>query len=129
MQDLKVLGLKVERRTGDPEDPIAAVIDIQDSFHNRVDLLTGIRGMSEEAFDRIEETRFMKSSIKMVSLEDFIAMKIFAGSPKDLADVIGVLEVSNNKVKPDLLKELTAAYGKKCLAQLQALLKDHPLKR
>ncbi len=127
-QDLKVLGLSVERRTGDHEDPIAAVINIQDSFHNRVDLLTGIRGMSEEAFHRAEETRFMKSSIKMVSLEDFIAMKIFAGSPKDLADVIGVLEVSNNKVNASLLKELTAAYGKKCLAQLQAILKAHPLK-
>ena len=35
-QDLKVLGLSVERRTGDHEDPIAAVVNIRDSFHNRV---------------------------------------------------------------------------------------------
>ena len=127
-RDLQNLGLSIERRNGDHDDPSAAVINIQDSFHNRVDLLIGIRGMKEEVFSRAEEARFMDSLIKMVSLEDFIAMKIFAGSQKDISDVIGVLEVSSNKVNAGLLKELIVPYGKECVARLQALLKEHPLK-
>ena len=32
-----------------------AVINIQDTFHNRVDLLIGIRGMTQEVFQLFEE--------------------------------------------------------------------------
>lgn len=126
-RELQTQGFSIARRSGDPDDPIAEVINVQDLFHNRVDLLIGIRGMSQEVFQRVEVAQFMDSSIKIVSLEDFIAMKIFAGSPKDIQDVIGVLEVSNNKINAGFLKELSAQYGKECTARLQTLLKDHPL--
>ena len=96
--DLRVEGLSVEHRSGDQNDPISAVINIQDHFHNRVDLLIGIRGMTPEVFHRAEEAQFMGSSIKIVSREDFIALKIFAGSPKTIQDVIGVLNVSGQKM-------------------------------
>ncbi|HLD50563.1 MAG TPA: hypothetical protein VJC08_05125 [bacterium] len=83
-RDLQGQGLSVERRSGDLDDPIAAVINVQDLFHNRVDLLIGIRGMTQEAFHRVEQAQFMGASIKIAGLEDFIAMKVFAGSPKDI---------------------------------------------
>jgi predicted nucleotidyltransferase len=127
-QDLKAQGLSIEHRKGDPDDPIAGVINIQDCFHNRVDLLIGIHGMTQEVFHRVEQAQFMGSTIKIVSLEDFIAMKIFAGSPRDIQDVIGVMEVSGDKINADLLRGLSAQYGDDCTAKLQALFKEHPLK-
>ena len=83
-RDFTGQGWSVEHRRGDPDDPITAVINIQDAFHNRVDLLIGIRGMRKEVFDRVEQAKFMGSAIKIAGLEDFITMKIFAGSPRDI---------------------------------------------
>ena len=125
-RDLRAQDFNVEHRSGDSEDPIAAVLNIQDSFHNRVDLLIGIRGMTSEVFHRVEKAQFMGASIKMVGLEDFIALKIFAGSPKDTQDVIGVLQVSGRKINFDFLKKLTAGYGSGCLERLQAILQEYP---
>ena len=126
-RDLEGQGFKIERRTGDVDDPIVAVINIQDAFHNRVDLLTGIHGMTQEIFHRVEQVQFMGSSIKIAGLEDFIAMKVFAGSPKDIQDVIGALQVSKEKINRNLLEKLTSQYGSQCLEKLKTLLKEHLL--
>jgi len=115
-------GFQVEYQQGDSEDPIKAVMNVRDAFQNRVDLLLGIRGMSEEVFDRVEVATFMDTRIKIVGLEDFIAMKIFAGSPKDIADIVGVLEVSGEKVKTPLLREIVSIYGSAELKKLEGLL-------
>jgi hypothetical protein len=37
---------------GDADDPAAGVISVTDARHNRVDLLTGIRGMPEDVFNK-----------------------------------------------------------------------------
>jgi hypothetical protein len=126
-EDLRVKGFIVDHRTGDWDDPIQGAINIQDHFHNRVDLLMGIQGMSKDLFDRSEKARFMDSTIQIVGREDFIALKIFAGSPKDIQDIIGVLDVSEKNIDLNLLKELTSQYGPDCLKKLQTLLKDHPI--
>lgn len=44
----------------------------------------------------------------MIGIDDFIAMKIFAGGPLDIADVRGVLNVSRELVHMDLVKRLTS---------------------
>jgi len=123
--NLKSLGLKATYRKGDTEDPIGGVINIEDQFSNRVDLLMGIRGMRPEALLRCQEAQFMGALIKIVSIEDFIALKIFAGSPKDIGDVMGVMDVSREKINLNSLKEITSQYGAVCLQKLQSILKDH----
>ncbi len=128
-RDLKHAGWVVEQRRGDQDDPIAGVTYIQDQFGNRVDLLLGIRGMDKKIFDRVKEARFMNSKIKMVSQEDLIAMKIFAGSPKDLQDVIGIFQVSGTAIDLILLKKLTSQYGSSSTKKLQELLKEYPLEK
>lgn len=125
--DLRLKGFSIDYRRGDRNDPISALINIQDTFYNRVDLLIGIRGTTPEIFQRVQEAQFMDASIKIVGQEDFIAMKMFAGSPKDIHDVIGVLNVSGQKIDFSLLKKLTAQYGADCLQRLQALFKEHHL--
>lgn len=115
-------GLKAKFTRGDFNDPVDSVINIEDKFRNRVDLLTGIRGMDKRVFNRAVTSSFLNVPLRLISVEDFIAMKIFAGSPKDIEDVLGVLKVSENKIDISLLKKLTLHYGKKELARVEKIL-------
>ena len=158
-------GLKATRSRGEPGDPIGTVIHVKDCFDNCVDLLMRIRGMAEAAFTRTIETKFMHMPVRVIGVEDFIAMKLFVGSPKDIKpsqnlgdcefriancelarrkksairnsksamrrywdefmnDAIGVLNVSSNRVRRPLLKELVQGYGKEALRNLAALLRE-----
>ena len=117
-------GLKSVRRKGDLRDPVGAVIHVSDRFENRVDLLIRIRGMTEAAFSRTVEAEFMQAPVRVIGVEDFIAMKVFAGSPKDLGDAAGVLHVSSNRVHLPLLNALVRRYGKDAVRRLQLLLRE-----
>ncbi|MBI3319096.1 MAG: hypothetical protein HYZ89_00695, partial [Candidatus Omnitrophica bacterium] len=77
---LRQAGLRVTYRKGDAHDPIGAVINAEDRFTNRVDLLMDIRGTTAALFSRAIDAKFMKTRIRVIGLEDFIATKIFAGS-------------------------------------------------
>ena len=108
---LQETGLKIAYRKGDFNDPIGALINIEDSFHNRVDLLMNIRGTQEIVFSRTVKADFMGTQIQLIGIEDFIALKVFAGSPKDINDVIGVLQVSYDQINLALLKQVVRNYG------------------
>jgi hypothetical protein len=116
-------GLTTTYRKGDLRDPIGAVLNVEDRFGNRVDLLIRVRGMEEGVFTRTVATRFMGRTIHLVCVEDFIAMKLFAGSPQDLRDAAGALKVSGTRVDRSLLKRLTQQYGGSALHRFESLLK------
>ena len=118
---LKKDGFKIELRRGDAQDPIRSVVHIEDKFQNRVDLLTGIRGMNEDVFDRAVTASFVGAPIKIIGVEDFIAMKVFAGSPGDIQDVVGVLKAGAGKINLPLTRQLTLRYGKKELERLEKI--------
>lgn len=129
--DVKVLivkfqeiGFKATYRKGDLNDPIGALINVEDHFNNRVDLLMNVRGVTEIIFSRTVKTEFMGAPIQVIGIEDFIALKIFADSPKDLSDVAGALKVSYDRINLVLLKDLVRNYGKDALSQLESLLGD-----
>lgn len=125
--DLTKIGLKVTCREGDHDDPIDGVINIEDKFHNRVDLLLGIHGMSEDTFSRTTESSFMGATIQLISIEDLIAMKIFAGSQKDIHDVEGIFSVSKEGIDVAQLKSLVHHYGENEFAKLISILNDRDL--
>jgi hypothetical protein len=118
---LKKSGLKTELRRGAPDDPIAAVLAVQDSYENRVDLLVGIRGLDAGAFERALTVPFGSERVRVIGLEDFVAMKIFAGSSQDLNDARRVIGVVGKGLNRPLLQTLTQRYGKKYLAELKRL--------
>lgn len=122
IRKLKENKLIVQKRTGDINDPIQCVINIQDSYNNQVDLLIGIRGMSQDAFKRLNACSFKDSEIRIISVEDFIAMKIFAGSPKDINDASGALQISKEQIDFSLLNKLTENYGNEYSEKLKTLL-------
>jgi hypothetical protein len=115
-------GLNCDYRAGDSADPLDGVFEITDKYSNQVDLITGIKGMDKDVFKRSCATVFLKKKISIAGIEDFVAMKVFAGSPKDLEDARGVLAQAQDKVDKKLLKQLTGNYGKRVLQRLEAML-------
>jgi hypothetical protein len=121
-QRFKAAGFSTDLRRGDVGDPIAAVLELSDSFRNRVDLLVGLRGLEAEAFQRAIEVNFQGAKLRVVDVEDFIAMKVFAGGPQDLADARYALAAAQKSLDMKLLTRLTARYGRDAIAELDKLL-------
>ena len=115
-------GFHTELRRGDFDDPIGAVLTLQDSFENQVDLLVDIRGFDPEAFSRTIEVSLYGEPLKFVSLEDFIAMKVFAGGPQDIADAKNAIESALEPLDLDLVRKVAARYGADTVGSLKNLL-------
>ena len=124
LQGFQKAGLKTTHRMGDLSDQIGAVINVEDSYDNRVDLLMDIRGMEEEVFSRTIQAKLEGAPVRIVGMEDFIAMKLFAAGPQDLIDVAEALKVSGSQFDKTLLKKLAQGYGKETQRRLEALLKS-----
>jgi len=120
----KAAGFATELRRGDMEDPIAAVLALRDSFQNRVDLLVGLRGLEPEAFSRAIAVAFQGASLRVIGIEDFIAMKVFAGGPKDIADARHALLAAKASIDTNLLLRLAARYGRSAAGELKKLLEN-----
>jgi hypothetical protein len=80
--------------------------------------------MDPAAFSRTVPAPLLGSPIRMIGVEDFIAMKLFAGAPRDVEDVRGVLTVCRELIDTDLAKRLTARYGQRELTLLESLLAE-----
>ena len=116
-------GYEVQLREGDFEDPVPAVLVITDSHGNRVDLLGGVRGLEAAAFSRAITVPFQGRSLRVIGLEDLIAMKIFAGEPKDLNDAGAAIQVAGDTLDLDLLRRLAKGYGRTTVEILEKMLK------
>jgi len=119
---LSLCDFNVIVKMGGCGDPLTGIILIEDKFGNQVDLILGIKGMQPSAFKRIKKDFFQDTKINMIGVEDFIAMKIFAGGQKDINDIKGVLEISKENINYELLRELTSFYGEKELSVLEDLI-------
>jgi predicted nucleotidyltransferase len=116
------LGFLVEVRRGGLDDPIQALLEIRDTFDNRVDLIVGIKGLPVETFKRSIDVAFSGERIRVVGREDFIAMKVFASGPQDLSDARQVLAINAGHIDFSLLKLITERYGREARANLSSLL-------
>jgi predicted nucleotidyltransferase len=121
-QVLKRKGFSVELRRGDADDPIPAMLVVSDKYENRVDLLSGLRGLDPQVLARTVEMPFSGATIRVVSREDFIAMKCFAGGPQDLEDARVALKTSSETLDLDLLRRVTRRFGRDAADVLEVLL-------
>jgi hypothetical protein len=95
-----------------------------DSYDNRVDFLVGLRGLDPEAFARAIKVNFQDQALHVAALEDFVAMKLFAHGPQDIADARHALELAEGSVDVALLRMLAERFGRETLATLDALLRE-----
>jgi len=121
-QSLIVEGYEVALRTGDIDDPIPGLLEIKDRLGNRVDLLIGLRGMDPEAMDRTRQVALAGSMLEVVSREDFIAMKAFAGGPVDLADARAVMDLDRGSLDVELLRRLAQRFGRDTVKAIESLI-------
>jgi hypothetical protein len=117
-------GFITELRIGDPDDPIPALLDLRDAHGNRVDLLIGLRGLDPEALSRASEVAFLDGVLRIVGREDLIAMKLFAGGPQDLADARAALQLDQETLDMELLRRLSARFGRSAARALETLLAE-----
>jgi hypothetical protein len=117
-------GLQAKLRLGDAEDPIPGLLALSDEFGNRVDLLLGLRGLEPAAFARAIEVPFQGQSLRFIGREDFVAMKLFAGGPLDIADAQQVFAAAAETMDLNLLRRLAGRYGREAAARLDQLLES-----
>ena len=107
-------------REGDLADPEPAVLELSDPHGNRVDLLAGLRGLEPAAFARALTVPF-QGTLRIIGREDFVAMKIFAGAPKDLADARSMIQLAGASLDLVLLRQLAQRYGQSTLGTLEQM--------
>ena len=104
-------GFVTQLQEGAPKDPITAVLTLSDSHGNRVDALAGLRGLEAEAFSRAVTVCFQGETLRVIGLEDFIAMKLFAGGPTHRADARAAIRSAGAALDRPLLRRLADSYG------------------
>lgn len=119
---LGAAALQTELREGDAEDPVPAVLALRDAHGNRVDLLAGLRGLDPAVFQRTVTIPFQGASLRIIGREDFIAMKLFAGGPKDLMDAGAALQAGGAALDLALLRRLAGGFGRPALEALERML-------
>jgi len=117
----KSAGFRTSLRYGDDDDPISALLEISDAHGNRVDLLSGLRGLERKAFSRAVDVPFHGATLRVASLEDFVAMKLFAGGPQDIDDARRALEIAGKDIDTVLLKRIVERYGRDAMEALTNL--------
>ncbi len=117
-------GCGADLRVGDAEDPIPALLSVTDEFGNRVDLLIGLRGMDPAAMERSSEVTLSGFPLKIIGREDFIALKVHAGGPQDLADARAVIAIDPTSLDLVLVRRAAAGFGRDAARRLKLLLSD-----
>jgi hypothetical protein len=123
-KDLTDAGFDVELKKGAYDDPIAAVLIVRDKYRNRVDVLFGLRGFDREAFDRVLQVEMSGESLRVVSREDFIAMKLFAGGPVDVRDAQQAYYVNKAVLDTALLRKVTRKFGRDASNALELIIAE-----
>jgi hypothetical protein len=65
---------------------------------------------------------FQGSILRVVSREDFIAMKSFAGGPQDLLDARDAYLGAEGPVDLDLLRRITCRFGRDAADRLEQII-------
>jgi len=115
-------GYEATLRIGDVDDPIPGLLEVKDSHGNRVDLLIGLRGMDPALLDRTGQVRLAGAILEIVSREDSIAMKAFAGRPFDLADARAVIDQHRESLDLELLRRLARRFGRETAKVVEDLI-------
>jgi hypothetical protein len=64
----------------------------------------------------------------VVGLEDFIAMKVFAGGPQDLADARAAIAAAGGRLNQSLAKALARRFGRDVAEMLERLIAESSVK-
>lgn len=112
-------GRLAQLREGDHDDPIGALLAVEDAHVNRADVLFGLRGLDRSALTRAVGVHFEGVLLQVIGREDLIATKAYDGGPLDLQDARGLLAVDPDSVDRPLLLELAQRFGPMTLGRVR----------
>ena len=78
--------------------------------------------MDPALLDRTGQVRLAGAILEIVSREDFIAMKAFAGGPVDLADARAVIDLDRESLDLELLRRLAQRFGRDAARTVEDLI-------
>ena len=93
----------VDVRRGDFEDPLAGVIRIARAREGSVDVIVGRSFWQRQLLARAETSSIGTTSLPVVRAADLILLKLYAGGPQDIWDIVRLLEVD-----PGVVEEVEA---------------------
>ncbi len=109
-------GLTVELRPPDMDDPLGGLLDIHGehgehvqivNYHN--DFNPGAGMLPHEAIREAPTYDFDGTQLRVVRLAHLVALKVYAGGPKSLADILGLLD--ENPEALEEVREVCARHG------------------
>jgi predicted nucleotidyltransferase len=115
-------GFETQLRTAEADDPVTGMLVLRDEFGNHVELLGGLRNMDPQLFSRTLEIDFRGEKLRIAGLEDFIAMKCYAGGPQDLFDARSAYQAAPGPIDLDMLRTVTRRFGREAADRLQEVL-------
>ena len=86
-----------EVRRGDPDDPLAGLVLFTAAGERSVDVILGRGGWQEDAVRRATPASLGDLTIPVVSVADFILLKLYAGGPQDAWDIQQLLAATDRE--------------------------------
>ena len=116
--ELEGTGAVVERRRGDPDDPLGGVVRIQQVDVPDVDIVLGKWKWEANVIDRAEPMALGDVSVPVPRLADLILLKLAAGGSLDLHDATVLLTLGDRDALareieerlPDVRPDVTHAW-------------------
>jgi hypothetical protein len=116
--ELERTGAVVERRRGDPDDPLGGVVRIQRAGVPDVDVVLGKWQWEADVIDRAEPMSFGDVPVRVPRLADLILLKLAAGGSLDLHDAAVLLTLGDRDALareieerlPDVRPDVTHAW-------------------
>ena len=90
----------------------------------RADVRLGIRGLDPKTFSLTVEVPLEGTQLRFVGREDFIAMKVAAGSPIDLRDAESAIAADPKSLDVELVRNLGLRFGTSTPTSLERMLRD-----
>lgn len=105
---LKDVGVEVEIRRGDVDDPLAGVVRFRRVDERPVDLIVGKRDWILSMLDRTEPGEVGGVPLAVVRAADLILLKLYAGGPQDAWDIAELLSGGSTN---ELVAEVETSVG------------------
>lgn len=127
-QEAVKAGFEAELRQPDPDDPLGGVLEITGRGFKPVQVVNflnplSVRGttLGKEAIEDAKSGLIEGSSMRVVSLRYLIALKLYAGGPRNRNDVIELIE-RHQPLDPAPIREVCARHG--LAGELDSILSD-----
>ncbi len=119
------MGVEVEVRRGDPDDPLAGVVRFSQPDTRPTDLVVGRHRWQRRAVERAGPAALGEQTLPVVTRSDLVLLKLYAGGPQDKWDVHQLLACDEREALiqeierdlPDLPKQSTEGW-RQILAEL-----------